>query len=148
MNASSASIPSTGGRRSEMGLRKAGTACNKSFCWAWIYVVFILPLLLRNGQNMRHGTQSTHPADHAGPSAAPTMIRLLNDMLLTSIKSFPTIDRFFMSKPDDWIPLMTASAVVETLKRSFRPIQPLSGLPACFGGANLIRAPKLKEKRL
>jgi hypothetical protein len=41
---------------------------------------------------------------------------------------------------------MTASAVFETLKRSFRPIQPLSGLPACFGGANLIRAPKLKEK--
>src|SRR5438093_7109228 len=68
-------------------------------------------------------------------------------MLLTSIKPFPTIDRFFMSKPDDWIPLMTASAVVETLKRSFRPIQPLSGLPACFGGANLIRAPKLKEKK-
>src|SRR6266508_186200 len=107
-----------------------------------MYGVFMLPLLLRNAQNMRQGIQ-VHLADHAGTHYRPDDPIDLMTCYSSAIKSFPTIDCCFMSKADDYRPLLTASAVDETLKRSFRPSQPLSELPVRFDGASPMPAPKL-----
>lgn len=64
---------------------------------------------------MRHGAQSNHAADHAGTFHRPDDPMDLMKRLLSAIKSSPTIYRFYLSKPDAETPLMTASAVLETL---------------------------------
>src|SRR5882672_11835931 len=94
-------------RRSETGLRLAGTARNNFLCRAWMCVADILLLLLRNIKNV-YGRQRAQPAAYAGTC------QCLDDS-----------SHFFMSKADNKSPLTTASAAVfETLRRSFRSIRP------------------------
>jgi hypothetical protein len=69
-------------------------------------------------------------------------------MLLSAIKSFPTMDCLFISKLNSYNPLMTACAVFEMLKRSFHPIPLISGVPGCRAGASRVQEPKRKEKNL